>query len=250
MRNDLNRRFFLPYLVKLSNNVTNIRSEQINAGGDPNWNAAADPLWLADSTAVVWSENFAPGANPSAHKAAGSTEPGGRNSRTMIARFPSLQPSKNNAPPPTSDTVPWAIPFNVTTDTAPSRVDMPGGTYTLFGHKGSADVTITENSARTADTGVEVTYMNFQMQEQFNDEPPGMLNGTESVQSNPDGSLTRPENLALSGPEGGTKVTSEPDGFTVQAAVVFQSLFCATGTMTTTIDGQAYTQPPNNSGCV
>ena len=91
MRNDLNRRFFLPYLVSTRSG----QQEQVNAGGDPNWNAAADPVWLADSTAVVWAENqvVSPacgGTNPLPCPV--SAEPGGRHSRVMIARFPTLAP--------------------------------------------------------------------------------------------------------------------------------------------------------------
>jgi hypothetical protein len=73
IRNNSNRRFFLPWLV----NPARSQSEQINAGGDPNWTAAADPVWLADSTAVVWAENLACGANPAPHQCPDSTEPGG-----------------------------------------------------------------------------------------------------------------------------------------------------------------------------
>src|SRR6185437_10397738 len=42
IRNNLNRRFFLPWLVSLDGKQT--RSEQVNAFGDPSWNAAADPV--------------------------------------------------------------------------------------------------------------------------------------------------------------------------------------------------------------
>ena len=47
----------------------------------------------------------------------------------------------------------------------------------------------------------------------------------------------------LSGRHTGTKVTS-PDGFTL-SPLILENIFQATGTMTTTIDGHAYTQPGN-----
>jgi hypothetical protein len=93
IRNNGSRRFFLPYLVSTGDGA----SEQINAANDQDgaWNAAADPVWLASSTAVVWAENLVTspacgGSNPSPCPV--STEPGGRDSPVMIARFPTLQP--------------------------------------------------------------------------------------------------------------------------------------------------------------
>jgi hypothetical protein len=79
-----NRRYLSPRLVDSATG----RGVQINAGSDPNWNAAADPGRLADSTAVVHTENVAFGANPTPHRRADSTEPGFRNSRVIIAHFP------------------------------------------------------------------------------------------------------------------------------------------------------------------
>jgi hypothetical protein len=55
--------------------------------------------------------------------------------------------------------------------------------------------------------------------------------------------LTWQEDLRLSGRHTGTKVTS-PDGLTL-SPLILENIFQATGTMTTTIDGQAYTQPGN-----
>lgn len=122
-RNAGQRRFFLPWLVDPATQ----QSEQINAGGDPNWNAAADPVWLANSTAVVYSEYLACGANIQPTPCADSTEPGGRNSRVMIARFPTLVPSQAVPPAPVSDITfgqPW------TPGTSPTMAPpIPTGTY-------------------------------------------------------------------------------------------------------------------------
>ena len=240
IRNNLNRRFFLPWLVSLGNGRT--RSEQVNAFGDPNWNAAADPVWLADSTAVVWAENLACGANPSPHECSDSTEPGHRNSRVMIARF-SLKPSKATPPKPISDTVPWGIPYTPGQAFPASTPSLPAGTYNLHGKvRGTATVVVTANA--TQDTSIGVTYANF------TDRPGYTINGTESVQlsgSSPfTATVTWQEDLALSGLHNGTKATS-PGGFTLGASVLLQNNFQATGTMTTTIDGQSYTQPANGT---
>jgi hypothetical protein len=240
IRNNLMRRFFLPWLVSLDNGQT--KSEQINAFGDPNWNAAADPVWLADSTAVVWAENFACGANASTHQCSDSTEPGHRNSRVMIARFP-LKPSTAVAPQPISDTVPWGIPYTPGQALPAPTPSLPAGTYTLAGKvRGSASVVVTANA--THDTSIGVTYANF------TDRPGYAINGTESVQlsgSSPfTATVTWQEDLTLSGRHTGTKVTS-PGGFTLGPSVLLANDFQATGTMTTTIDGQSYTQPAAHS---
>ena len=231
----------LPALVGLSGQ-RRTRSEQVNAFGDPNWNAAADPVWLADSTAVVWAENLACGANPSRTSAAIRPSPVDRNSRVMIARF-SLKPSKATPPKPISDTVPWGIPYTPGQAFPASTPSLPAGTYSLHGKvRGTATVVVTANA--TQDTSIGVTYANF------TDRPGYTINGTESVQlsgSSPfTATVTWQEDLALSGLHNGTKVTS-PDGFTLGASVLLQNNFQATGTMTTTIDGQTYTQPANGT---
>ncbi len=241
MRNNGNRRFFLPWLV----NPAAGKSEQINVGGDPNWNAAADPVWLADSTAVVWAENLACGANPTPHQCSDSTEPGGRNSRIMIARFPSLHPSPAIPPKPISNTAPasWAIPYTAG-QTLPAATPIPTGTYTLDGNVfGSAIVTITDNSTNTGYQSIAAIYHNYVQYPGLN-----VINGTESVQNdNTPGNVTWNEDLTSLGQQGvGSKVTSL-GGFTVGLSVLFLNNFQATGTMTTTIDGQTYTQPANGA---
>jgi hypothetical protein len=239
IRNNGDRRFFLPWLVSSASG----KSEQINAGGDPNWNAAADPVWLADSTAVVWAENLACGANPTPHQCTDSTEPGGRNSRVMIARFPTLHKSKAIAPKPISNNAgaSWAIPYTQG-QALPTEQGIPTGTYTVVGPvRGYATVQITENSSDTGYQSVAATYYNYSQ------DGTHVINGTESIQNDATpGNVTWNEDLALSGHETGTKVTS-PGGFTLGLSVLFSNDFQATGTMTTTIDGQTYTQPANGT---
>ena len=239
IRNNSQRRFFLPYLVSTADGD----SEQVNAGGDPNWNAAADPVWLADSTAVVWAENLvtAPAcgdANPLPCPVSG--EPGGRHSRVMLARFPTLPPSPAISPAPVPDAVPWGTPYTLG-QAFPVRPHLPAGTYTLAGDAcGTATVVISTDSSGALITGIGVSY------DGFSDNGTDIINGTESVRRDSDSvfsPLTWQENLRLSGRHTGTKVTS-PDGFTL-SPLILENIFQATGTMTTTIDGQAYTQPWN-----
>ncbi|MBV8951847.1 MAG: hypothetical protein JOZ99_13300 [Actinobacteria bacterium] len=262
MRNNGNRRFFLPWLVQepqrggapddAAPNATggfasgDLRSQQVNAGGDPNWNAAADPVWLADSTAAVWVENLACGANPSPHQCSDSAEPGGRNSRVMIARFPTLRPDLATPPAPISDSVPWGTRYAYGQAVPGTTPSLPAGTYTVAGKlHGSATVVVTDNSTNTAITSIAVTYHDY------SDLWGYVIDGTESVQTN--GTLnplhetvTWFENLTLSGRHTGTKVTS-PNGFTIGSSVLLSNDLEATGTMTTTIDGRAYTQPANGT---
>jgi hypothetical protein len=267
MRNNLNRRFFLPWLV----NPARAQSEQINAGGDPNWNAAADPVWLADSAGVVWAENLACGANPTPHQCAQSSEPGGRNSRVMLARFPTLPPTVPIPLAPDTLTVgSWTIPYNGgPLPPLPQTTFLPSGTYTIDGNvRGSATVVITDNAANTAIQSIQVTY------DHFSDNGRNVIKGSETVQAKTDadhptvsctfnhipvGCLSFSEDLTLSGQRTGTKVTTPgppgctlapPDafgGFTLGAAVLLANLFQASGCMTTTIDGVTYTQPANGS---
>lgn len=246
IRNAGMRRYFLPYLVDPASG----QREQINAGGDPDWNAAADPVWLADSSAVVWAENIACGANPQPHQCAQSTEPGGRNSRVMMARFPTLPSTLAKAPAPISDTVSWGIPFTVGKTPFPTRPHLPAGSYTLDGTvRGSAKVTVAVDSSNARVMSISVSYDNFA------DNRDDILNGTESVARSASSApamgcatadsffscATMHEDLRLSGQQVGTKQTS-PDGFTMSPNV-FTDDFIVTGTLTTTVIGKTYTQP-------
>ncbi|MFJ3802488.1 hypothetical protein ACIPSJ_40210 [Streptomyces sp. NPDC090088] len=248
IRNNGNRRFFSPWLVDPDTG----RGFQINAGSDPDWNAAADPAWLADGTGVVYSENLACGANPTPHKCADSTEPGGRNSRLMIARFPWISPTRAVSPAPASDTT-WGLPYTGDT-TPPQAKPIATGTYTLPGrHSGSATVTITDDSTGSLLLAVSATY------HAFSDNGTDVINGTEQVTRGSNASLgctagtatalscvTWTEDLTLSGRHTGTKRTG-PGGFTLGPSVLIGNDFQAVGTLTTTIDGTTYAQPANGS---
>jgi hypothetical protein len=277
IRNNFNRRFFLPWLVAPDGNQNGqvqAKSEQINAGSGPFsyqctpenpafcWNAAADPVWLADSTGVVWAENLACGANTNPPQfmvipppCSKSTEPGGRNSRVMIARFPTLQPSVPSPPAPVSDTVPWGIPFTLGQTPLPTQTPaLPPGTFTLQGNiRGSASVVVTDNTSGLI-TSIAVTYHDF------TNLPGYVINGTESVENNGTNNpfaemVTWFENLTLSGRHIGSKVTTPcasltptcSNGFTLGFQTLILNNFQASGTITTTIDGNTYTQPANGT---
>ncbi|MEV4581607.1 hypothetical protein AB0K16_51080 [Nonomuraea jabiensis] len=246
IRNEQNRRYFSPWLVDPKTGD----GFQINAGSDPNWNVSADPTWLADSTAVVYKENLACGANPTLHKCADSTEPGGRNSRLMLARFPDFKPTAPVTPAKVSDKT-WGVPYDPAKPPAAAK-PIPAGTYTVRGKvQGSATVQITNNSAGTMPLSVSVSYRNY------SDDGTNIINGTEKVERGANTTLgctpgtdseflclTWTEDLKLSGKHTGTKRTG-PGGFTLGPAVSHRNDFQAVGTLTTTIDGTTYTQPAN-----
>ncbi|MFB4298683.1 hypothetical protein [Actinomadura sp. NTSP31] len=242
IRNNGDRRFFLPYLVSTSTG----RGTRLSYDGDPNWNGRADPTWLADGTGVVWWESLvtAPacgGANPL--PCPPSTEPGGRRSRLLIARFPDRAPAPVRRVPPVPDTVAWGTPYTPG-ESLPVRPHLPAGTYTIKGKaRGSAKVVITENAGRTAIASIQAAYTGY------SDDGVHIINGTESVAGTGPAiaqTLTFHEDLWLSGRETGRKVTSEPGGFVLSPSSL-QSDFQATGTMTTTIDGRTYRQPANGT---
>ena len=243
IRNNDQRRFFNPFITSTSNSTM---TERANPGSDPNWNARADPVWLADSTAIVYQEALvtAPdcgGVNPLPCPV--STEPGGRTARLMIARFPGLTPSTPTPPAAVSDSVPWGTPYTVG-DAIPSRPLMPAGTYTLKGtFGGSATVVVTNDASNSLVMKVQVAYHNYDGD--FID----TVNGTESVTRQSDaffGQETWNENLTSTGPlDSQSKITS-PGGFTLGFKTLL-NYFEPTGWMTTTVNGNTYLQPAYDS---
>jgi hypothetical protein len=243
IRNNDQRRFFNPFITSTSNPTM---TERANPGSDPNWNARADPVWLADSTAIVYQEALvtAPdcgGSNPL--PCPDSTEPGGRTTRLMIARFPGLTPSTPTPPASVSDSVPWGTPYTVG-DTIPARPVIPAGTYTLKGiFGGSATVVLTTDASNALVMKVQVTYHNY------NSDVFDTVNGTESVTRQTDaffGQETWNENLTSTGPNGSQSKLTSPGGFTLGFRTLL-NYFEPTGWMTTTVDGNTYLQPANDS---
>jgi hypothetical protein len=100
-------------------------------------------------------------------------------------------------------------------------------------------VTITQTADHNAIQTVAVSYHNY------SDTAGTIINGTESVTENRSKPTTTTldwhSNLTRTGKTQATKVTS-PEGFHLTIDVI-TNIFQATGTLTTTVDGQTYSQP-------
>jgi len=225
---------------------------QLNMGGDPTagsgsisdplWLAGADPAWHPDSTAVVYYQRR--GCNPEPAACPPSTEPGGRNSRLMIARFPDREPSMPLPQPvPVDDFIACGIPYTSGHTLPPSRPVIPAGTYILMGESGSAEVVVTDGPSRFRQgdlelVSVSVTYSHYSA-DGFN-----FIDGTESGvrgQSQAGATFTWHADLTFSGLHEGTRKTSE-GGF----VVTLRSLGAAgefSGTLTTILDGVTFSSP-------
>ena len=253
MRNNRNRRFFQPMLVDRYGQRGSYVGQQINAGdstpggiNDPNWNARADPTWSPDGTHIIYWQALVTspscgGTNPLPCPA--STEPGGRRTRLMIADLTSRAPLAAKPTPSPAAVGAWATPY-VDGTPFPTRPVLPTGTYTLRGkHSGTATIQLASGGGLV--TSVAVQYANY------SDDGYRSFDGTESVARGAGGSLVWQSNITMSGWQRGTKVTNGPDGalggpFTV-SPLVQASNFSATGSLTTTIDGQMFTQPANGT---
>jgi hypothetical protein len=251
IRNNGARRFFQPYLIDRYSDRGSYQGQQLNAGdgspgsvSDPNWNGMADPRWSPDGTAVAYWQALVTSpacGGPNPLPCPDSTEPGGRRTRMMIAHLTSRAPLSIPPVAEVSDSVPWATPFHPG-DPDLVRPHLPQGTYTLRGKVfGTAVVDVTENAAHSSIAAIGATYDNY------TDDGIHIINGTESASGSTvlfTTNVTWHSNLTLSGCQSGTKLTSEPGGY-VAAIDLFANNVEQTGTLTTTIDGQVYTQPAN-----
>ncbi len=259
------RRLFQPYLTKDSLvGKGNYQGQQVNActtgpcstlgtgpdstANSPLWGSMADSAWSPDGTKVVyWQAYAAPGTCGPPYDSVScpqpSTEPGGRSTRIMLAVLTSRKPEHNPSVAPVSYAVPWGIPFPPGS-TVPSRSLIPTGNYTLRGARGSATVNVVDNPSKTQVSSISVSYSNY------SDDGVNIINGTQSTtltsSSNPLNVIqTFHEALRLSGQNTGTEVTSEPGGYTIApTASLVHGTYEPTGTMTTTLNGRVYTQPP------
>lgn len=249
VRNNGERRFFQPFLIDRYGDRGNYHGQQLNAGdtspggiGDPNWNGESDPAWSPDGTEVIYWQSLvtAPacgGVNPLPCPV--STEPGGRRTRLMIAHLTSRRPLAVRTIAPVSDEVSWGLPYHPG-DPYPVRPHLASGLYILRGHaSGVAQVEIKENETKTQIASVIVRY------DHYSDDGFHVLDGTESVETI-GGNAKRilwHSNLKSSGCQTGTKITSEPAGFTIEG-INFEDLGQhRLGTLTTTLDGKIYVSP-------
>ncbi len=250
IRNNHQRRFFQPYLIDRFGDRGKYQGQQLNEGNgkagsasDPNWNGRADPGWSPDGTSIAYWQALvtAPecgGSNPL--PCPKSTEPGGRRVRLMIARLTSRDPVRPRKVAMFSGDVPWGTPF-VPGSPPFLRPHVPAGTYTLRGQEsGDATVQITVDPEGLAIASVGVEYHDY------SDDGVHIINGTESVSGGGalDIHVVWHSDLTLTGRHKGTKVTSEPGGFVVDINLE-ETIFHATGTLTTTIDHKVYEQPAN-----
>ncbi len=255
VRNNRDRRFFQPWLIDRFGDRGTYQGQQLNGAGnggpnavnDPNWNGMADPRWSYDGTSVAYWQALVTspacgGANP---LPCPTYTDNGRHTRLMIARLTSRTPKPYTPPAPRSDVVPWGTPAPEGAP-PPVRILAPAGTWTLRGQSfGSALVHIVHNSAGTQITHVDAAYTNF------SDDGIHVINGTESADLLPPPSatvvkLTWHSNLTSTGCQTGTKITSEPGGFTLTIDLL-TNILDAQGTLTTTIDGTTYRQPANGT---
>lgn len=213
---------------------------------DPNWNAWADPRWSLDATRITYYQKLVVppacgGDNPL--PCPNSTEAGGRPYRLMMATLVSRKPIQPVVIDPIPDTVPWGVPYSPG-DTLPKSYPFPAGTYTLYGKvSGLANVTITLDSMDSYVKSVAVSYDNYRYD---ND---NTIHGWENITVTPLAGASELvdwySNLTSTGVMSGTKVTS-PDGFHLTIDII-TNIFEATGTLNTTINGESWLQPSNES---
>jgi hypothetical protein len=238
IRNNQERRFFLPYLVDTETR----KSQLLSYDGDPNWNASADPAWLPDGTGAAWAEQIvqAPacgGENPLPCPEISSGQPP---SRVVLARFDDFEPSESVDVEPAT-VVEWGIDYEPG-QPLPHRPSLPAGTYTVEGAEGgAAEVVVTANDTDTRTMSIAVEF------NEYTDDDETIINGPQSVEiaeDSPLSDITWHADLVISGRYEGAVQTS-PDGFTVDRQTKMTNVFQSSGTMTTTINGHTYTQPVN-----
>lgn len=214
----------------------------------PTETAEQTPAFSPDGTRIVFWQSLVVspscgGTNPLPCPV--STAQGGRTYRLMVARLTSREPKDSPPAFDIPDEIPWATPFPPGTS-IPERYSLEPGNSTLHGKlSGVAEVTLAESSGASVQRTVSVTYTNYSDSEEH------ILNGQEEVTleippSNP--WLNRVDwysDLVQTGVVEGTKETS-PGGFHLEIDAQLNE-FITNGTLTTTLDGVVYEQPPNGT---
>jgi hypothetical protein len=238
MRNNSERRFFLPYLVDTDTQ----KSQQLSYDNDQNWNASADPAWLSDGTGAVWAEQLvqAPACGGENPLPCPPTPPGQPNSRVIVAKFNGFTATDPIKAQPAT-IVEWGLDYKPG-QPMPARPSVPAGTFTKNGAEGgTARITVTNNDKGSRTMAISVIF------DEYTDDGELVINGPQSVaihQDSPLSDITWKADLTISGPYEGTVKTSA-DGFTVDRQTKRDNIMRATGTMTTTINGHTYHQPIN-----
>lgn len=258
-RNNGQRRFFQPYLLDRAGDRGSYFGQKLNDQGsgepgsgdfnDPEWNARADPRWSSDGTQIVWwdIQTLSPacgGQNPL--PCYPSTEPYGRVQRVVVATLTGREPYDPIIIEPVSDVVPWGVPY-VPGSPGPINSQPGPGTYKLNGQtSGYAHVEIYEDEDESGNAiqGVSVEYFDY------SDGEDAVLTGIERVEaqslsltstyldwySNLTQTMANTVNTKMTGP-GGFQITID----------VLTNILQANGTLTTTLDGEAYLQPANET---
>lgn len=252
LRNNLDRRFFQPWLLDFCGDRAGYGGQQINAAGDgtansindPNWNARSDPRWSWDGTKIVYHQALV--VSPSCggdNPLPCPTPPNGREYRIMVANLTSRSPVPYEPVAVIPDSFPWGTPYDAAIGPVHSSNIIPTGNYTLYGHSaGYANVTVTLNGTRIQ--SVAADYVGY------SDDGLNYINGWENatvIPLNATYFLTDwYSNLtSTAGNTYNTKITS-PGGLHLGLDYNYPQVL-AQGSLTTTIDGVEYKQPPNRT---
>lgn len=254
-RNNGQRRFFQPYIIDRYGDRGSYFGQKLNgetgvpgsgAVNDPEWNGRADPKWSLQGDRIVYSEAITQspdcgGLNPL--PCYPSTADGGRDRRLMMAHLVDREPYETGPMDPIPDSIPWATPYEPGS-APPVQYLIPEGNYTLYGKfDGFAEVQIVHNNDKTGIMTVGVSYNDY------SDDSLSFLAGSEEITmvEVPEGLpyLRWHSNITQYGQTNATKLTSS-DGFNLTVDV-FNNIFQANGSLTTTVNGQVFTQPENRT---
>jgi hypothetical protein len=252
VRNNRDRRFFQPMLIDRYGQRGDYQGQQINGGfdagpggiSDPNWNGRADPAWSPDGTRIVYWQSLvtAPECDfPNPLPCPASTEPGGLRVRLMLADLTSREPQDIDGPADVPTIGAWAHRY-ADFPSSPLRPTLQTGVYTLRGKVSGTATVLVSNPSGVRIKIVAASYNNYS-------DDCRVFNGFEAAVEKTEISPFQYEdtwnsNITMSGCETGTKITKDESGNqgpTTMSAV--GNVFAATGSLTTTVNGETYNQP-------